>query len=236
MKIKILSLYPDLMNLYGNSGNLRCLTKHIQHNGIEVEINEYSIGDELTLSDADFVYMGAGTERSQKRALCDLKQNEQKLKEYYQNGGLCLFCGNSFELLGRKITDINGEEFEGLNLFAYESFENKRRVVVDTVCSCRFTEQKIIGFMNKQSTTTIVPNPLFRVLYGRGNAADRNDEGVTDKGLFATQLSGPILVRNPHFRAHVENLIYKKCGIDKEAQNFEYELLAYNESLKGLCP
>ena len=69
MKVKILYLYPDLMNLYGSSGNIRCLERHIKEAGAEVEVVRASVGEELNFEDVDFVYMGAGTEKSRLRAL-----------------------------------------------------------------------------------------------------------------------------------------------------------------------
>ena len=204
MKIKILYLYPDLMNLYGSSGNIRCLERHIKEAGAEVEVTRVTVGEEIDFSDADFVYMGAGTEKSRLRALRDLMPYKEKLKNYVNDGGIALFCGNSFEILGKKIRTTSNEDIACLNLFEYETYEEKRRVVVDTICSCRFVEGEIIGFMNKQSRTNIVASPLFRVIKGAGNAPDRNDEGIASEGLFATQLSGPILVRNPHFRSFIQ--------------------------------
>ena len=88
--------------------------------------------------------------------------------------------------------------------------------------------------MNKQSFTSFVPNPMFRVVSGSGNAPDRNDEGLQDKSLYATSLAGPILVRNPHFCAHIEKELYKKKGLNTFPSGFVYEQMAYNTSLDGL--
>lgn len=234
MKIKILWLYPDLMNLYGNSGNVRCLKRHLEENGVEVEIIEYKIGDSFDAADVDFIYMGGGTERSRDRALLDMKDYKDKLASYVNDGGLCLFCGNSFEILGRKITDIRLNVTECLGICDYESFEQTRRIVVDTVCSCSLFEKQIIGFMNKQTVTSIVTSPLFRTVSGVGNSPDRNDEGIIQNGLFASQLAGPLLVRNPHFRAYIENALYNKKSLNLKAVTYENEQKAYEESLKGL--
>ena len=234
MKIKILYLYPDLMNLYGSSGNIRCLERHIIAAGAEVEIVRSSVNDEISFDDVDFVYMGAGTERSRLRALADLLPHKEKLENYLKNGSVALFCGNSFEILGSKIKTLSGENIPCLNLFDYETFDENRRVVVDTICECRFLNSEVIGFMNKQSRTSIVATPFFRVVKGAGNAPDRNDEGIVSGGLFATELSGPILVRNPHLRAYIEKKIYEKKGIALSPVSFANEERAYGESLEGL--
>ncbi len=234
MKVTLLSLYPDIMNLYGSGANILCLKKHIEAQGIEVEVKSCSIGDKIDFSEADFVYMGAGTERSQKRVLRDFLQYKNEFEGYVESGKIALFCGNSFELLGKRINTLNGEKIDCLDLCSFETFEKEKRVVVDTVCSCRFVKDKIIGFMNKQSESTIVTNPFFRTVFGAGNAPDRNDEGVVYKGLFATQLSGPILIRNPHLRAFIEDKIYESKGESHFPVSFANEERAYKESLAGL--
>ena len=234
MKIKILSLYPDLMNLYGSSGNIRCLVRHMEAVNLEVEVKYASIGDEIDFSDVDFVYMGAGTERSALRVIRDFLPYRKDFKAYLDKGGIALFCGNSFELLGKKITALSGESTQCLELFDYESFAQERRTVVDVIATCKCVKDPIIGFMNKQSRTTIVTSPFFRVNQGYGNAPDRNDEGAMEGGLFATQLAGPLLVRNPHLRAYIERKIYEKKGYSLFPISFANEESAYIESLKGL--
>ena len=160
--------------------------------------------------------------------------HKEKLKNYLEDGGLALFTGNSFEILGKKIKTTANEDIACLHLFDYETFEEKRRIVVDTVCDCRFVDGEVIGFMNKQSRTNIVATPFFRVVKGAGNAPDRNDEGIAEGGLFATQLSGPLLVRNPHLRAFMEKKIYEKKGLSLSPVSFANEERAYTESLSGL--
>ena len=234
MNVKILSMYPNLMNLYGSNGNIRCLVKHITEAGNDCEVTELCLSDIPNFKEFDFVYMGAGTERSQKRVLKELLSFKEELWEYIDNGGVCLFSGNSFELLGKSITSLDQTVYEALGFYDFHTVEQKRRVVVDTVCTSQELPSKIVGFMNKQSQTSIVATPLFRVVSGAGNAPDRNDEGIADRGLFATSLSGPILVRNPHFRAFVEKKIYDKKGISTVPIYFMHEEQAYKESLKGL--
>lgn len=234
MKIKILSLYPDLMNLYGSSGNIRCLARHIEELGVEVEVANVSVCDEIDFTDVDFVYIGAGTERSMKRALSDFLPRKAAFESYLDDGGLALFCGNSFEMLGKKKTLLDGSEIECLGLFDYETTAKEKRIVVDTVCGCDFLKDPVIGFMNKQSETTLVDAPLFKVSLGVGNSADGEDEGAVRGGLFATQLSGPVLVRNPHLRAYIEQKIYERKGLSLFPISFANEESAYSVSLAGL--
>lgn len=234
MKIVLLYLYPDLMNLYGSSGNMRCWVRHLMTAGAELEVRYRSVGEPIDFDGVHFVYIGAGTERSQKRALTDLLTVRDAFARYIENGGFALLCGNAGEMLGRRFVDLEGQTFEGLGIQNFETVQEQRRTVCDVVCTCPLTSRKIIGFLNLQSRMTPVENPLFQVIGGRGNAPDAPEEGFFDKNLFATHLSGPILIRNPHFRAMLENRLYTQLDLPFTPQDLPYEQQAYEESLRSL--
>lgn len=234
MNVKILYLYKNLLNLYGNVGNIMCLKRHLEENGIEVSINAKESIKDVNLNNFDVIYMGAGTERSCNFAMLDLIAKKDEILNFSDSGKIILALGNSFEMLGESITDINNKTYEGIALFSFTTEEIERRVVEDTVCSFNQIESKIIGFMNKQSKTLGCMNPLFNVISGAGNSKGDSGEGALYKNTFGTNLAGPILVRNPHFREYIENKIYELIGADKKAVSFENELKAYQNSLNGL--
>lgn len=116
MIIKVLHLYHDLMNLYGEYGNIAVLCRYLEDAGIEVQLDKVSVDDSFNITDYNFVYCGAGTERNQKVALADLISHKDELKTYIKNNGTALFTGNSLEMLGKSICDRNGDTFEALSL------------------------------------------------------------------------------------------------------------------------
>lgn len=234
MNVKVLYLYKNLLNLYGNVGNIMCLKRHLEENGIEVSITVKESVKDVNLNDFDVIYMGAGTERSRNFAMLDLIDKKDEILNFSDSGKIILALGNSFEMLGESVTDKNNKTYEGIALFPFTTEEIERRVVEDTVCSFDKIEGKIIGFMNKQSKTLGSINPLFNVISGAGNSKDDSSEGALYKNTFGTNLAGPILVRNPHFREYIENKIYELIGTDKKAVSFENELKAYQNSLNGL--
>ena len=119
MKVKILHLYYDLLNLYGEYGNINILCAHLKDQGIEVELDKKTIGDSFNINDYDFIYCGCGTENHIKMALEDLKNHKTELLEYVNNNKVALFTGSSLEMLGKAITE--GEnEIDALGIFNYE--------------------------------------------------------------------------------------------------------------------
>ena len=111
--MKILYLYPDLMNLYGESGNLCALERRLADQGEDVSVDRKAPGEALEIAAYDWIYMGAGTERSQKAALEHLRPCAGALREAMDAGKHALFTGNAAALLGREITDAAGQVWQG---------------------------------------------------------------------------------------------------------------------------
>ncbi len=236
MAIKILHLYNNLMNLYGEYANISILDRHIRQQGANAEITRSDSCNGLSPADFDFIYIGSGTEKAQKRALADLMTKRQELKAAADNGTVMLFTGNAFEMLGSFITDDSGKKYEALSLSEFETTESfKKRITGDAVCTCRFIEKDFVGFINKCSNTTGIKSPLFTMKLGYGNCENDKGEGIRINNVFGTHLIGPILVKNPHFTRYILNLIAEKTGefIYRDFVN-PYEQEAYDTTLREL--
>lgn len=197
MELKLLHLYDDVMNLYGEYANVSVLARCLADLGCTVSVDTLSLYEEKDIFGYDFYYMGSGTERKQKLALSQLKNYRDALCAACDAGRVLLFTGNSFELLGDKITDADGSEYEGLHLASFETVEGKRRIVGDCIASFDGFDDVLVGFINKCSTITGVEHPLFSLQMGFGNEADRGAEGFRKNNCFGTHLTGPLLVKNP---------------------------------------
>ena len=99
MKINILYLYNDLMNLYGESGNIKAITNYLKEQNIKTNIIEKSIQDEITLEDIDLIYIGSGMENNQLLALEHLKNYKEQLKEYIENNGYMIIINHILNIL-----------------------------------------------------------------------------------------------------------------------------------------
>ena len=107
--MKILHLYHDLMNLYGDYANISALCRLLETNGVEYTLDKMSLGYEPSLLDYDFIFVGSGTEQNQKLALDHLKEYKEDLNEYIKQGKVALFTGNAFEMLGKSKNRFQGE-------------------------------------------------------------------------------------------------------------------------------
>ena len=198
MKLNILHLYPELMSLYGEYANLAILRRRLEKLGVSAEIHGVACDDTPDFSDADLIYMGAGTERSQKFALRCLLPHAPALKKAIERGALVLFTGNAMALLGKSITDANGAAHEALSVADFITTESEKRTGVDVIAQSSLLTAPVVGFMNKCSVTTGVTTPLFTALpLGFGNECEHGAEGYANGSIFATHITGPLLVKNP---------------------------------------
>ena len=208
--MRIIHLFADLCNLYGDYGNVCALKRALENKGQNVEIEYQSIDDEIDISGADFVFIGSATERNQKVALDYLQSYKDNIKTALDNGTVILATGNSFEIFGQSVTDCDGTKHEGLSFFSYETVEGKERIVTDSLCDTSLCGGEIIGFVNKASLTTGATSPLFDVRQGSGNGKDDNKEGVHYGNFYGTHLIGPVLIRNPQLCEYFADILIKK--------------------------
>ena len=210
MDIKILHFYPDLMSLYGSYANVSVLKRRLEQMGSTVTVTPVLPGQEADLSDADFLYMGAGTEHAQKAALADFARYGEAVKAAAENGVTMLFAGTAMELLGKTITDNDGKVYDGIGLAGFTAVQGTKRFVEDVYGHTDLYPEAVVGFMNKCSTISGVETPLLTSLsLGFGNEGEKTPEGFHRNNVFASQLTGPLLVKNPRMLDAVVDGIYQ---------------------------
>lgn len=212
MKIKILHMYPDLLNLYGDKGNIECLKKRLMWRGIEAEAVSFTCEDtDFDLSDVDIVFIGGGSDREQKIVCKRLLEHKDAIKAYVEdNGALVAVCGG-YQLLGRYYK-LEDETIEGLKILDIYTEQGDKRLIGNIVLQSDFLEQKIVGFENHGGRTYIGGHkPLGKVVYGNGNDDKSGYEGVVYKNVVATYLHGPLLPKNPKLCDYIlENAIARR--------------------------
>lgn len=205
--MKIGYLYYDLMNLYGDNGNVKALTNALDKMNIPYSLKLITKGDKFYFSDFDFIYIGSGTERNQTIALHDLIKYKDDIKKYIEDGKILLATGNSFEIFGKNFLNVVNFETE---------FNSERK---SNECLFEFSEldKPLIGLENKIGMTKEAN--LFKVVRGNGNF-----EGFNYKNFYGTYLLGPILIRNPHFLKYIfKKLTKKDLEIDLSFEEKAYE-------------
>ena len=237
MELTILHLYPDLMSLYGEYANISVLRRHLEAMGVSVEVNTCLCDDTPDFSKADMIYMGAGTERGQKYVLSLLLPHAGALKNAVERGALALFTGSAMETLGASVTDAKGKVWQGLGLAGYTTVETEKRTPVDVIASPTLWDSPVVGFMNKCSSTSGITTPLFGALpLGFGNNEEHGAEGYVSGNLFATHLTGPVLVKNPDFTDLLIRRLFaaKEQALPEALPSLPHEREAYAVTLREL--
>jgi len=223
MKVKILHLYYDIMNLYGENGNVRMMERRLKDQGLDVEVDKKTLTDTfIDFTQYDFIYCGCGTESNRNACLKHLSQFAVNLKTAFAWGRVMLFTGNAYEMLGKTLTDPEGNTMQGIGMFSFNvTEERKNRYSGDVVASCKLFDMPFVGFINKCSKVEGVSEPMLTITRHIGTVADAVD-GIISDNFFGTQLIGPILVKNPHFAEYLVKKIVKN-----------YKNISYPSSEKG---
>lgn len=197
--IKILHLFPKLLSLYGEYGNIAVLRRTLEENGCAVTVETYENGD-LTLDGFDFIYVGAGTEDNLLEAIRRLMPYKEAIAASIESGKLWLATGNAMTLFGQAVERYETTS-EALGTFDYDThiFDSKR-YLGDVL-----TEDGFVGFINTSCLYGGITTPLLQLKLNPqlGNDKASASDGIRYQNFYGTQLIGPVLAKNPHFLAHI---------------------------------
>lgn len=210
--IKLLFLYPDLMNLYGDHANVLAVQKYLEGCGKAVNVCRVDIGTPINFADYNAVFVGSGTESSVDRAIKELLPYKEDIASYVENGGVFVATGTSTEIFAKTIF-TERDSHAGLGIFEYTvKRDKKRRILADVICESEYFDKKSIGFANRCSQFEGITEPLFKAVFGVGASKDDPMEGVMHKNFMGSSLTGPLLVRNPHLLEYVCSRIAENAG------------------------
>lgn len=234
--MKILHLYYDIMNLYGDYANIRAVEKILKSSGAEVYIDRISLGEKAQLEDYDFIFIGSGTEKNRCVVLSDFSKYKSELEKYIESKKPILMTGNSFEMLGKSITLSDGLSVEGLGIFDFTVTEqDKKRNTGDVIYTADYLESPVVGFINKCSEIFGISSPLFSVEMGLADNNESKTEGLRHNNLFATHITGPVLIKNPHFLKYIANIILEPYAeLTLNTDGLDYEEKGYAITLSEL--
>ncbi len=215
MELHICHMYPDLLNMYGDVGNVKILKYRAEKREIEVFLHSIGVNEPFDGSAYDIVMLGGGQDFEMRIVSEDLAgEKKEQLRQYMENDGVFLAIGSGFQLLGKSYVSGNGEIRDGLGFlpFVTEPCENRFvgniAVEIDGI-SC-------VGFENHAGRTRIGElSPLGRVLSGFGNNGEDGSEGLKYKNTLCTFLHGPLLSKNPELADSILiSALRKKYEID----------------------
>ena len=232
MKVTIGHLYPDLLNLYGDRGNIACLMKRCEWRGIEAETIQYELTDKVNFEDLDIVLLGGGSDREQMIVCTKLQEIREDFKRYVEDNGVVIAVCGGYQLLGHYYRTSEGE-MKGLSLVDLYTEQGEGRLIDNVVLKSSLFDMPIVGFENHGGRTYIGDNtPLGKVLYGSGNDGKSGYEGVVYKNVIGTYLHGPILPKNPALADYLitralERKYKKKITLDPLPDKEEREANEY---------
>ena len=241
MDLKICHLYPDVLNLYGDGGNIRCLTQRLSWRGIGVEVTKMPIGSKESLTGFDLVFIGGGQDFEQQVLLEDLHRGRDKELIAAVEDGVCVLaiCGG-YQMLGAYYETHDGKRCDFVGALDLWTVGAKTRMIGNYMYKVPeelggFT---VVGFENHSGKTRLGPGvkPLGQVLAGFGNNGEDRSEGAVYKNVFGTYSHGPLLPKNPAFAdLLIRRALERKYGAaELTPLDDAAELLAHDEMCRRL--
>lgn len=216
MELRIAHLYPDLLNLYGDRGNLIALRWRAERRGIAVHLTPVRLGEPLVPEAYDLVFLGGGEDRQQALVAQDLQRRADALHAAADQGVVILGVCGGYQLLGHVYRPADGPELPGiglLDLVTEHPGRGARRLVGNVVVRCAIPGiGTLVGFENHGGRTHLGPDarPLGHVVVGFGNNGTDRTEGAYSGTVFGTYLHGPLLPKNPQFADHLLRLALRR--------------------------
>ena len=197
--LRVVYLYPDALNLYGDGGNAMIIKSRCAWRGIPVTVDEVTMGQELNLESADIVLMGGGADRDQLAVAHELASRREEIARYVESDGTLLAICGSYQLLGHSYY-MGDTRIEGLGVLDIETTRGEGRLIGNVAVTTELCDDPLVGFENHGGRTHLGPNaaPLGdSVVPGTGNNGGDGHEGVLYRGVVGTYLHGPALSKNP---------------------------------------
>jgi len=227
--ISIAHLYPDLLNIYGDFGNVKAIVNRCLWRNIEVKLTEIKAGFRVNPNEFDLYFIGGGQDTEQIMASLELMKNKERLQSAMENNAVFLAICGGYQLLGHYYQPLNGERLDGIGLLDAYTVAGKKRFIgnIKGTAPC-INNSPVAGFENHSGLTYLKGDtkPLMKVVKGYGNNGKDKTEGARYKNVFGTYMHGSLLPKNPKLCDYLISLALKKkykCEIPLEPLNDEIE-------------
>jgi len=240
VELNICHLYPDLLDLYGDRGNILALAARCRWRGIEPVIQQASLGEALDFMRMDILFLGGGSDREQGLLVQDLMRREKELRSAIENGLVVLSICGGYQMLGRYYQMASGEKIQGLGIIDIWTVAGAKRLIGNVVVEIEIDKsfRTLVGFENHSGKTYLGEGirPLGKVLFGHGNNGDNREEGVHYRNVFGTYMHGPLLPKNPLFTDMLLELAMLRRGSNTRLKELDDRLeeLAHKAMVKRL--
>src|SRR3984893_289456 len=214
-------LYPDLMNIYGDRGNILTLLKRAEWRDYDAKLLELGRGTTKQMEEVDVFFFGGGQDREQALVYEDLLEHKQPpLERAVQAGAAVLALAGGYQLLGHFYQTAEGERFPGIGLIDVKTEAGKKRFIGDVIVEAGIEglhPGTLVGFENHSGRTYLGSGarPLGKVRMGSGNNGSDGTEGCLQGGVVGTYLHGSLLLKNPHLADHLIRSALRRRGVDE---------------------
>lgn len=204
MELKICHLYPDVLNLYGDRGNVMCMTRRLQWRDIGVSVTKLPIGSDIKMSGYDLVFIGGGQDFEQAVLLDDLHRGrDREIKAAIEDGVTFLTICGGYQMLGSYYETHEGQRCDFIGALDLYTIGAQKRMIGNYKFTCdpALGDITVVGFENHSGQTRLGSGvqPLGTILKGFGNNGEDGTEGAHYKNVFGTYCHGPMLPKNPEF-------------------------------------
>ena len=240
MELNVLDMYSDILNIYGDIGNLVSIKKRCQWRGIKVNQKSLSVNQEnnLDYEDIDLILIGGGSDKSQDIVSQNLLKQRNDLENYLHNDGVLLAICGSYQMFGNKYDDINDSQIPCLEIFDMETKSEQERLIGNILIenNLDLNPKTLVGFENHGGRTYHNYKTLGNVKIGFGNNEEAIGEGMVYKNFIGTYLHGAFLPKNPHVADYlILNAMKNKYGVDEITPlNDSIELQGHNSMVETL--
>lgn len=207
--INIAHLYPKLLNIYGDWGNVLTIKNRCEWRGIGVNIDSINIGDTIDIKKYDFYFIGGGQDQQQIAVSKELQKHKSSLQDARDENAVFLAICGGYQLLGHYYLPNEGDKLDGISLLDAYTVAGDKRFIGNVTAECNFVNPKtLVGFENHSGLTYLQNDtqPIAYVKTGYGNNGKDKTEGGTFKNVFGTYLHGSFLPKNPHFADYLISL------------------------------
>ena len=194
-------MYHDLMDLYGDKGNIETLRYRASKRGINVIVDTCTLQEKRNIEEYDIFFLGGGADKEQTLIYKDLLARKESILKAKESGTAFLLICGGYQLFGQYYLDQDGQKIDGLGIYDYytESSDRDHRCIGNIVVKSNIHDKEVtvVGFENHGGQTKAVSNPFGQVLVGHGNTYKGEYEGYMDAQTIATYMHGPLLPKNP---------------------------------------
>ena len=230
MELNICHLYPDLLNVYGDVGNILILKHRAEARGIKVNLINLSLNEEFDAENTDILFFGGGQDFEQSIVSDDLKTiKKPMLKKYIEDEKVVIAICGGYQLLGNYYMAPNGEKIEGLGILDIYTESGENRFIGNTVIYNEEFNETYVGFENHSGRTYINGlKPLGKCLHGYGNNGEDGYEGCIYKNTYCSYFHGSLLSKNPELADR-----FLRIALEKKYGNIELKALDDTLELKA---